>query len=141
MNTKKLNRKIGKTTYIVKPEEKMVIGILECNKDAYGEFRNALGSLKYSQMFDFLYERSKDSVGKKIKAVARCADGDEFDVDTGKKIVDLRLNVKWNTYMWRKFAKAEIELSNIIDKIRKAREKYLTVALDAEDALQYMDFD
>lgn len=136
MNTKKLNRKIGKTTYIVKPEEKMVIGILECNKDAYGEFRNALGSLKYSQMFDFLYERSKDSVGKKIKAVARCADGDEFDVDTGKKIVDLRLNVKWNTYMWRKFAKAEIDLSNIINDIRKAREKYLTAGVDAENELQ-----
>lgn len=141
MNTKKLNRKIGKTTYIVKPEEKMVIGILECNKDAYGEFRNALGSLKYSQMFDFLYERSKDSVGKKIKAVARCADGDEFDVDTGKKIVDLKLNIKWNAYMWRKFTKAEIELDDISEKISTAREKYLTVALDAEDALQYMDFD
>lgn len=141
MNTKKLNRKIGKTTYIVKPEEKMVIGILECNKDAYGEFRNALGSLKYSQMFDFLYERSKDSVGKKIKAVARCADGDEFDVNIGKKIVDLKLNIKWNTYMWRKFTKAEIELDDISEKISTAREKYLTIALDAEDALQYMDFD
>jgi len=137
MNTKKLNRKIGKTTYIVKPEEKMVIGILECDRHPIKEFEHILNVNQYCgvvNLFDLIaldYFR-----GKKIKAVAKCTDGDEFDVDTGKKIVDLRLNVKWNTYMWRKFAKAEIELSNIIDKIRKARQKYLTAGVDAENELQ-----
>ena len=51
------------------------------------------------------------------KAKAVCAGDDTFDEETGKKIVDLKLALKWNLYMEKKATKAAQFFSNLSSKM------------------------
>lgn len=92
--------------YIVKPEEEMVIGIYE---DSGEDLKNFVYSLPTSEMrrniIDMVY--TYDIVPffpEQIKAIAKCHDGDEFDEEIGKKIVEAKINIKRHERIWRVYS-------------------------------------
>lgn len=87
--------------YIVKPEEKMVIGIYELpHSEVLCELNNFTYSEREIIRAIFLYsERFADDINnpyrtKFIKAIARCHGDDEFDETFGKKLVEAKISKK-----------------------------------------------
>lgn len=83
--------------YIVKPEDKVVIGILNVSLDEY--LRKMLSNQMSWRFGTIAYEALENEdgwgIGKfEIKAIARCADDDEFDETYGKKLVEARIYKK-----------------------------------------------
>lgn len=82
--------------YIVKPEDKVVVGILNISLDEY------LEKTLFDQMSNHYSVIAYESLKKgewclgrlEIKAIARCADSDEFDETFGKKLVEARIYKK-----------------------------------------------
>lgn len=97
--------KNGKTKYFVNPKEKIVVGVMKwSNKrmkcdltDGFNDAEKVATTLTAFHLCDY---------DKVSKAKAVCAGDDTFDEETGKKIVDLKLALKWNLYMEKKATKA-----------------------------------
>lgn len=61
------------------------------------------------------------------RAVARCAGGDTFDVDTGIKIADKKLHAKLDRIMAKKLLQFSSDQCKVADDFSKLSEKYLTL--------------
>lgn len=90
-----------KVKYIVKPEEKMIIGITKV--DRHDLFSRVRDNLEYHFLFTLMCRVPEKIV---FKAIARCADGDEFNEETGKKLVDAKLAKKMHDYVIDRLNKA-----------------------------------
>lgn len=82
--------KITKANYIVNPEKKVVVCVLECNMQlckhpAYDEI--------YSYMWKNLPLVSNNGTFK-VRAIARCNEEDSFDEEAGKRIAESRAKGK-----------------------------------------------
>lgn len=99
--------------YIVKPEEEMVIGIYEDNGE---DLKKCIYSLSANIQKAILGIVLVPRYPKQIKAIAKCHDGDEFDEETGKKIVEAKINMKRHERMWRIH-------SHILESLQKAMNK------------------
>lgn len=73
--------------YIIKPEEKMVIGISN-----YSFFNDCKKQDAYYYFATFGDKNMKNNVVCDIKAFARCNDKDEWDEEIGIKLVKARLD-------------------------------------------------
>lgn len=98
--------------YIVKPEDGMVIGIMKNTKDMYDEVTQSekcdnLRTL-ISEIIDITAEYPSE-----IKAIARVKDGDTFDEETGKRIVEKKLYRKLHDRLARQYS----QLQDIINKL------------------------
>jgi tRNA isopentenyl-2-thiomethyl-A-37 hydroxylase MiaE len=99
--------------YIVKPEEEMVIGIYEDNGE---DLKKCIYSLSSNIQKAILGIVLVPRYPKQIKAIAKCHDGDEFDEEIGKKIVEAKINMKRHERMWRIH-------SHILESLQKAMNK------------------
>ena len=78
--------------YIVKPEEKIVIGIYTRRSDDYLLNRMSSYSNVVKNIFELaLLDHESES---EIKAVAKCHEDDEFNEEFGKKLVEAKINKK-----------------------------------------------
>ena len=116
--------------YIVKPEDKVVIGILNVN---LGEYLRKMLSNQMSWHFGTIaYEALEDGDGwgignLEIKAIARCADGDEFDEAYGKKLVEARIYKKLHNrvkLVLRKAVKVLWKVAYILEEVKHGRKEF-----------------
>lgn len=82
--------KITKASYIVNPEKKVVVCVLEC--DMQLQKHPAWGDI-YSNMWDNLPFVSNKGTFK-VRAIARCNEEDSFDEEAGKRIAESRAKGK-----------------------------------------------
>lgn len=61
---------------------------------------------------------------KPFKAVAKCQGGDEFSEETGKKIVDLKVNYKYHMVMAKKYRQIIRELRKMLRQIEKLEQEH-----------------
>ena len=92
----KMEADMNNIKYIVKPEAGIVIGILEVNLE---EYLNSMLMQMNSQHRVIAYTALQNDCPwglehYTIKAIARCADDDEFDEIFGKKLVEARIYKK-----------------------------------------------
>ena len=114
----KFNRR--KIKYVVKPEERMVIGwidmcdsfknITSIENELYGVTKFPY-ELLYLVGVDDIYQQDKNI----LKAVSRCDDRDEFDEKIGKKIVADILEKKYHILMMKKYRQVIRKLEGIIE--------------------------
>lgn len=112
----KFNRR--KIKYVVKPEEKMVIGWINmCDSD-----NNDITSVGWELKDNYYFLLSALKVEdiwqqdeRILKAVSRCDDRDEFDEKIGKKIVADILEKKYHILMMKKYKQIERKLNGILD--------------------------
>lgn len=113
----KFNRR--KIKYVVKPEEKMVIGWINmCDAPKnitsmsweMGQFFPKFGYMMFPLDVEDIFEQ-EDRV---LKAVSRCDDRDEFDEKIGKKIVADVLEKKYHILMMKKFKQVERKLLDMV---------------------------
>lgn len=100
--------------YIVKPEDGMVIGIMEDVKNIHNE----IVANEKCKLLDELYIKAFNIGEKypdKIKATARVKDGDKFDEVTGKRIVEKKLYRKLHERLARQYS----QLQDIIEDLYK----------------------
>ena len=103
--------------YIVKPEEEMVIGIYDDNGEDLKKCIYSLSADIQNAIFDLVFiDNMVQRYPKQIKAIAKCHDGDEFDEETGKKIVEAKIDMKRHERMWRIH-------SHILESLQKAMNK------------------
>lgn len=114
----KFNRR--KIKYVVKPEEKMVIGWINmCDAPKnitsmsweMGQFFPRFGYMMFPLGVEDIFEQ-EDRV---LKAVSRCDDRDEFDEKIGKKIVADVLEKKYHILMMKKLGQVEKKLSDMLE--------------------------
>ena len=129
--------------YIIKPEDGMVIGIMEDVKNIHNEI---VANEKYKLLDEVLYIKAFNIGEKypdKIKATARVKDGDKFDEVTGKRIVEKKLYRKLHERLARQYSQLQdvinelsIITSNMesihIDKAIKINEDYIKKYVDKE---------
>ena len=89
--------------YIVKPEEKIVIGITE-PVYLFGKYVSRIPK-RIEELFSILYLITMRGYEDGVKAIARCNEDDEWDERIGKDLVDQKLELK-KTYkilrhVWR----------------------------------------
>ena len=113
----KFNRR--KIKYVVKPEERIVIGWINmCDNDITSvgwelkdDFYFLLSALKVKDIWQ------QDE--RVLKAVSRCDERDKFDEKVGKKIVADILEKKYHTLMMKKYKQIERKMDNILDNVDK----------------------
>lgn len=117
--------------YIIKPEKGIVVGELDRKKpkNVWDETKILnRGIFKYPSTLiqDMLFTviDDIDEEYKPFKAVARCQGGDEFSEETGKKIVDLKVNYKYHLAMAKKYRQIIRELKKMLKKIEKLEQKH-----------------
>ena len=129
--------KNGKTKYFVNPQNKIVVGVMRwSNKRIKCDLTDGLNDTeKVVTMFTAFHPWDYDKVSK---AKATCVGDDKFDEETGKKIVDLKLALKWNLYMEKKATKAAQFFYNLsIKMINKAVEYSNNVDLLVEELYRF----
>lgn len=113
----KFNRR--KIKYVVKPEEKMVIGWINmCDNDITSvgwELKDNYYFLLSALKVEDIWQQDE----RILKAVSRCDDRDEFDEKIGKKIVADILEKKYHTLMMKKYKQIERKMDNILDNVDK----------------------
>lgn len=121
-NTNKKERKMNfkfnrrKIKYVVKPEEKMVIGWIDMCDEAKNitsvgwEMRNF--NIDYL-LFPLGVEDIWQQEERVLKAVSKCDDRDEFNEKIGKKIVADVLEKKYHILMMKKFKQLERKFKEI----------------------------
>ena len=110
--------------YIVKPEEKMVIGIAEFEyADLYNELQNF--TLLENELIWHLLHRMEASEPFTIRATAKCKDGDEFNEEFGKKLVEAKINKKRHEKSLRYAAKILDAMNRISGKTLRLYKKHL----------------
>lgn len=129
--------------YIVKPEDGMVIGIMEDVKNINIEIA---ANEKCKLLDEVLYIKAFN-IGKKypdkIKATARVKDGDNFDEVTGKRIVEKKLYRKLHERLARQYSQLQDVINNLsiitsnmesihIDKAIRINEDYIKKYVDKE---------
>ena len=115
--------------YIVKPEEKMVIGIYEDNGE---DLRNFIYSLP--NLIDFVYAYNiVPCFPEQIKAIAKCHDGDEFDEEIGKKIVEAKINMKRHERTWRVCSHLLKFLDKMVSRIENDQSVHLNKLYKIQD--------
>lgn len=80
--------------YIIKPQDKIVIGIYQGSVlDYIDDF--IIKSLNVSEFHCFNaitnFDKIEGILGAEIKAIARCSDEDVFDAEFGKRLVEARI--------------------------------------------------
>lgn len=98
--------------YIVKPEEGIVIGIMENTKDMYDEVTQSAKCDNLRRLISEIIDISAE-FPLEIKAIARVKDGDTFDEETGKRIVEKKLYGKLHDRLARQYS----HLQNIIENL------------------------
>ena len=113
----KFNRR--KIKYVVKPEEKMVIGWINMCDNGI----SCVGVELKDNFWDLLRSLGVDDIWQQkervLKAVSRCDERDEFDEKIGKKIVADVLEKKYHTLMMKKYEQIERKMDNILDNVDK----------------------
>ena len=112
----KFNRR--KIKYVVKPEEKMVIGWFNMNDNfenvtTVGEEMEQLFPRFSWMLYPLDIEDIYQPNDRVLKAVSRCDDRDEFDEKVGKKIVADVIEKKYHILMMKKFKQIERKAQNI----------------------------
>lgn len=83
--------KINKINYIINPEEKIIICIMQCCIDYYK-------TLPKVDIFRSIWGHKLPYIGHQgtftVKAIAKCSEGDIFDEKIGKKLAESRANLK-----------------------------------------------
>lgn len=134
----------NKIKYIVKPEEKMVIGIYELPRS---EILNELSNFTYveCEMIRDIFIRSgifADSTNnpyqtKFIKAIARCHGNDEFDEAFGKKLVEAKISKKRHEIVCKQLVAILETIENfqdkVIDLLAKHYDKQFHILRDLKD--------
>ena len=110
--------------YIVKPEEKMVIGVAEFDyADLYNELQNF--TWLENELIWHLLHRMEASEPFTIRAIAKCKDGDIFNEDFGKKLVEAKINKKRHEKSLRYAAKILDAMNRISGKTLRLYKKHL----------------
>lgn len=112
----KFNRR--KIKYVVKPEEKMVIGWIDLRDynsvtGIYDETRNNRLPVDWLIM-DLNIEDVREQDSHIIKAVSKCDDRDEFDEKIGKKIVADIIEKKYHILILKKYKQCERSIKKIL---------------------------
>lgn len=117
--------------YIIKPEKGIVVGELDRKspKNVWDETDNLkTGILRQPStlIHDMLLTiiDDIDEEYRPFKAVARCQGGDEFSEETGKKIVDLKVNYKYHLAMAKKYRQIIRELKKMLKRIENLEQKH-----------------
>lgn len=117
--------------YIVNPQNGIVVG--ELTREKVETVWDETSNLKIKgqhNMFPYIISqifkvvKDIDEEYKPFKAVARCRGGDEFSEETGKKIVDLKVNYKYHMVMAKKYRQIIRELRKILRQIEKLEQKH-----------------
>lgn len=82
--------KITKASYIVNPEKKVVVCVLECDMQLQ---KHPAWIDIYPKMWANLPLVDLDGTFK-VRAIARCNEEDAFDIETGKRIAESRAKSK-----------------------------------------------
>lgn len=82
--------KITKASYIVNPEKKVVVCVLECNMQLW---KHPAWEDIYPNMWDNLPLVTSHGTFK-VRAIARCDEEDTFDEEAGKRIAESRAKGK-----------------------------------------------
>ena len=140
MNLKFNRRRIK---YVVKPEEKMVIGWINMYDEAKNVASFGEEMTKHSNIYDIDYilylleiEDIWQQNEKVLKAVSKCDDRDEFDEKIGKKIVTDIIEKKYHALMMKKYKQIEkklkkiIESANALNTMHEERLKELQARID-----------
>ena len=101
--------------YIIKPEEGMVIGMLDkkyCPGVRIETYRKKPGVL-------WIAEHDIHDDGKYYKAVAKAQDGDVFDEKVGKSIVAKKIKWKYHRNMMKKYQQNIDYFKNIVRELEK----------------------
>ena len=127
----------SKIKYIIKPEEKVVIGIYVLSRP---ELLSEISSFNCveSNIIEsiFLFSKRFEDVfnDKTIKAVARCHDDDEFNEDFGKKLVEANISKKRHEIIMRQSSRIMKILAELNSKCRilyhKHFKKHASIAAD-----------
>lgn len=112
--------------YIIKPDEKVVVGIVNNRKKIPGVIDELIESFpkKYSDMIWFGFQKLITDVPHEkapLKAIAMCMDEDEFSKETGIDIVDEKLNYKYHSSMVKKYEQLEKYLKLVLDKVEELK--------------------
>lgn len=115
--------------YIVKPEEKMVIGTIrkfETKRviDEIGDIYGLYSPLTLA-VDAILPSNYSNDLFSKIKGVAKCQDCDEFSEKTGKNIVDIKVSYKYHDAMIRKYNYLERNLKKLLNKIYELKREHV----------------
>ena len=118
--------------YIVKPEEKIVVGIVERPSTMPWATRNILnGDERWLLSGTELW--CGDS--RKDKAVARCTGEDTFDETIGKRIVELKLNYKWHIRVAKSLLRCADKLLELSERLTNESDKYIALAKECAGKL------
>ena len=111
----KFNRR--KIEYIVKPEERIVIGWISTIDGMTGIIEE-LDKYKMGWVLPAInVEDIWEQDNRIIKAVSRCDESDEFDEKIGKKIVADILEKKYHSIMIKKYRKCEEKILQMLSGI------------------------
>lgn len=115
MNFKFNRRKIN---YIVKPEERIVIGWIDTLEGVTGVREEMKDYVKIDWILPaFDVEDVWEQDNHIIKAVSKCDDMDDFDEKIGKKIVADILEKKYHILIMRKYKQCEREAIKLLDSL------------------------
>ena len=110
--------------YIVKPEEKMVIGVAEFEyADLYNELDNFTWPEREMVWRLLLHMEANEPFT--IRATAKCKDGDVFNEEFGKKLVEAKINKKRHEKSLRYAAKILDAMDRISGKTLRLYKKHL----------------
>lgn len=105
--------------YIVRPEDKVVVGILEvdledCLEPLFGQMNPHLRSIAYKALESTEVRWVLDHYT--IRGIARCADDDEFDEVYGKKLVEAKIYKKLHEKIQKALCRASDDMLNTVRK-------------------------
>lgn len=127
--------------YIIKPDEKIVVGIVDDRKKVPGVIDELVDRFpqKYSDMIWFGFQKLITDVPHEkdpLKAIAVCQDEDEFSKETGINIVDDKLNYKYHSSMVKKYEQLEKYLKPVLDKVNELKLLHQAYARMSDDELK-----
>lgn len=115
-------RKIGKVRYYVDDKERIVQGFLETRESPFGWFMK-IKRIKKAERFAIrdlsrLHGSEADFRRRNFSATARCSELDEFNEETGKRIVCLKLKMQWYAYLIQRIRRICKNTSRLIAILR-----------------------
>ena len=123
--------------YIVKPEEKMVIGLYEIEIPEILNYTDHMKLCEHNIIIDIMSNSGMLCRDVTVKAIARCSGNDEFDVEFGKKLVAAKICKKRKEIIMKHCAKISDILTILANKVYEIglrnSEKYEYISKDLVD--------
>ena len=119
--------------FIVIPEKKTVIAMLEKNIALVDELKNVNENFAFIlNRIDFIFGRTKSS-NSLFKSYAKCVDTDTFDESISKKIASKKVETKFHTSMCKQCNRYIRFLEEMIDALKEIRYLHETVLKEIKE--------